>query len=337
MQEIIPSSQALTEYSPSIETIIEEWLKSVYISQSRSERTVKAYKEYMSQFREKLATEGLDIHSNNQERIASIASDWAGSRSDKAKRSGPVARSTYDLRLAAISSFYVFIAEKQRHNGQPEYSNPINRIERPKIQAYASAEPLDSDLVASGLESIDRNTKQGKRDYAILAVALRTGRRASELINLRAKDITFIGDKVRIYFDNCKGGKKMKDLLDPETTAVLREYLIEVYGVNLTGFSGDSVVWASFSRRNEGKAMSIHTLYDICEKYLKTTKTHSLRHTFAHESEEGGATASDIQHRLGHATIGQTGTYLKAMRSDENPIGDKLVKKFGIKSLGEGK
>jgi integrase len=68
---------------------------------------------------------------------------------------------------------------------------------------------------------------------------------------------------------------------------------------------------------------------------LQTTKIHALRHTFAHESEEEGAKASDIQHRLGHESLNLTGIYLKSLKSDENPIGERLTRRFGIKPLGQ--
>jgi integrase len=327
---VLTSQQMQDEYRPALDSIIEEWLDSVFTSRSRSNRTITEYRKRMESFRQVLQDEGLDLDSPEQERIANLAKQWASSRSELSRyKDQPIAQSTFDLRLATISSFYIFIQEKQKQDGHPEYPNPITRIKRPRIQAYASAEPLDAEFVAEALANIDRSTREGKRSYAILVLGLRTGRRARELINLRAKHIVFMKSKMRVSFERVKGGKKMKDTLDEDVAAVMLDYLNSVYP-GLKGFTGDAPVWVSFSRRNYMQPMTIHTLYDICEDVLQTTKIHALRHTFAYESEQEGATASDLQHRLGHASIAQVGTYLKAMRSDENPIGEKLTKKFKI-------
>src|SRR5437773_5065504 len=62
-------------------------------------------------------------------------------------------------------------------------------IESNYQQPYAAAVPLDPEEVEMGLEGINRDKLAGLRDYAILAVALSTGRRSSELVGLRAKDL----------------------------------------------------------------------------------------------------------------------------------------------------
>lgn len=52
------------------------------------------------------------------------------------------------------------------------------------MQAYAATLPLDVETLEK-LATIDRSIGEGLRDYAISAVALYTGRRASELVGLR--------------------------------------------------------------------------------------------------------------------------------------------------------
>lgn len=337
--DVTPTYQDVIPYQPSqeysLDTLIDEWLEATYTDKSRSERTRDEYSKRMQQLRAILHENGLDLDSREHEEIARIAKQWAQSRAEGSRYANrPIAQSTYNLRLATISSFYTFIQKKQRHDGRQEYPNPIDRIERPRIAAYENAaQPLESDFVRDALASIDRRTAEGKRNYAVLALGLSTGRRASELVNLRARHLTIVGNKIRVFFERCKGGKKKRDLLDEDTTQVILDYLHAVYGEQLQGFKDGAPVWVSFSRRNAGQPMSIHTLYDICEKILHTTKIHTLRHTFAHQAEASGATVSDLQHRLGHATIAQTGTYLLALRSDENPIGAKLASSFGIQAL----
>jgi integrase/recombinase XerC len=188
--------------------------------------------------------------------------------------------------------------------------------------------------VTEALRQIDRTTLQGKRDYALLAIALQTGRRASELVSLRWQHIKITGrvgaQKIILHFDHCKGGKKKRDALDPDTIAVFLDYLHAVYGPRLMSLEQDAPIWVSFSKQNYGQAISIHTLTDLCEHYLGTGKIHALRHTFAVEMEKAGAPLSEIQHRLGHENITTTSIYLKAVRSADNPYASRLSARFGI-------
>ncbi len=319
--EIVP-------YHPTIELMIAGWIAQTMESKSHSARTQHAYQETMQSFRDALQAEGLDIDGAPGD-IIRIARAWAVARSEQAKRTGPVSPATYNNRLAIISSFYAYLnAQAKLHD--TTYPNPIEAIEKPKVQAYAEAAPLDADAVFDRLLSIDRTTITGKRDYALLAIGLQTGRRASELVGLRMRHVKFSGKKITLHFDHCKGGKKMRDTLDPDTTAVFLDYLHAVYGADLLQVDNDAPVWKSLSRQNKDQPISIHTLIDICEKYLETSKIHALRHTFAVEMIEAGAPITELQHRLGHENITTTSIYTKRLRSADNPYATRLSSRFGI-------
>lgn len=139
-------------------------------------------------------------------------------------------------------------------------------------------------LLIYKLDAIDRQTDEGLRNYALLAVALATGRRASELAELHGADVRIIGGgrkdaRIWLMF-HCKDSKIMCDLLDTETSAVLLEYLHAQYGKNELKLALDAPVWVLYSRQNPGQAISTKTLSNICVAYLETSKVHALRHTF---------------------------------------------------------
>jgi hypothetical protein len=46
--------------------------------------------------------------------------------------------------------------------------------------------------------------------------------------------------------------------------------------------------------------------------------------------EDAGAKVSDIQGRLGHSSLATTGRYLAALRSAENPHGEKVADLLGL-------
>lgn len=325
-------AQSLVQYDRSIDNLIEGWLLEKRTSQSGSSKTDRAYRDTLQSFRETLQRGGLDLDSLETNTITDVATVWAAMRAPNAKHTGEIAPATYNQRLAILSSFYTYCQDQaKRYDAGQELPNPIKAVKRRKVQAYAAAVPLDGDEVMAKLEAIDQNTLQGKRDYALLMVALLTGHRASELVGLRWRDVKPTGKKVLLTF-HCKGGKVMRDILDVEPSKVLLTYLHTAYGQKLGSLGQDAPVWISCSKQNQGKAISTHTLNDICETYLGTSKIHSLRHTFAVELDKLHAPLAEISARLGHSNEEITSRYLKAARGAENPYAGRLAARFGIKA-----
>ncbi|MBN9392271.1 MAG: tyrosine-type recombinase/integrase [Chloroflexi bacterium] len=237
-----------------------------------------------------------------------------------------VSPATYNQRLAILSSFYGYA----RRQGLLTGENPIGRVERRPVHLYGDASALSYKEVKNNLAAIDRSQPIGKRDYALLSVALQTGRRLSELASLRRSNLKFDGASITIHWHRTKGGKAMSDRLPQPLSRALAEWHSSYYGNQVNSLPQDAPVWVSLSRQNKGAALSIQTIADICEKRLGTSKVHSLRHTFARAMEDAGAKVSVIQARLGHTSLATTGRYLAALRQAENEHADALSSLFGI-------
>ena len=87
---------------------------------------------------------------------------------------------TFNQRRSIISSFYKYAITYE----VLQY-NPMERVKRQKLGKKDAAHHLASRTIKMGLAKIDRSTPEGLRNYALLVVALDTGRRAHELVNLR--------------------------------------------------------------------------------------------------------------------------------------------------------
>lgn len=322
-------SQALTRYEFTIAASIPEWLTSKE-NRTGSQKTRRSYQDALASFRAYLSLANLDLLDNPID-VARVAPLWAGSRLVSSKRpSEQVAPSTFNQRLAVLSSWYSFVAETYHL----QIENPIKTVKKRPVQAYAAALPIDSDLVEIGLDAINRKSPEGLRDYAILAIALATGRRAAELVGLRGKDIRMAGKRGQIRITltfHCKGNKIMRDQLDIETSAVVLDYLHSIFGRDLLQIDQAAAIWQSCSRRNPGQAISQKTLARICERYLDTSKVHALRHTFSVGMIRSGAPITDLANRLGHTDIKITQIYTKEIMGEENPYSEKLSQRFGIK------
>ena len=311
--EIVPRGS-----EASLDFIVAAWLDSKS-RRSNSKKTAFDYQDTMSSFRAALAQHGLDLD-GDPAAVATLAQVWAGQGVK-----GHVAPATYNKRVAIISSFYSFA----RKRGFLPIDNPMGRVERRSVQGYARAEALGPGEVAQALAAIDRSELAGMRDYAVLCVALITGRRLTEIAELRWGDLRVArADSVTISF-KAKGNKVMRDTLPRPIGQALLDYLKAFHGPQFGSLSTAQPLWVSLSRQNYGEGLHANWLERIARARLGV-HFHALRHTFARNMEDAGAKVSDIQARLGHESLATTGRYLAALRRADNPLADKLASMFGL-------
>jgi integrase/recombinase XerD len=132
---------------------------------------------------------------------------------------------TRNARLAAIHSLYRYAA--LRH---PEHAQTIARVIEipPKRYERALISYLDEHEIKALLRAPDRSSWLGRRDHALLLLAIQTGLRVTELTGLHIADVGLsTGAHVRVM------GKSRKErcvTLTAETVAVLQQWLRERKG-----------------------------------------------------------------------------------------------------------
>src|SRR5712692_17019 len=181
-----PEDQALTEsFSDprplwSLDLAIELWLDAKF-KRSSSMKTRKAYQDTLQEFRVVLQHVGLDLDSVasqsdkvamqvTRDKVKQLAQVFAGF----SKRGRQVRESTINHRLSVLSSFYAFCMRQE----WLDY-NPIEHLERSKVEPYAGVKSLDFDEVVATFGRFDLEKREDVRDSALLAVLFQTGRRAS--------------------------------------------------------------------------------------------------------------------------------------------------------------
>lgn len=234
---------------------------------------------------------------------------------------------TRNNRLAAIHSLFAYAA--LRH---PEHAAVIQRVlaippkkfER-NLVTFLTEEEADA-LVAA----CDRTTWTGRRDHAMLVLAIQTGLRISELLALTSEDIV-IGTGAHVHCVG-KGRKERRTPLLPLTVSILRAWLAERKGgpgqplfPTHTGsaLSRDAIEHriAHYSVSAGQRCPSIRA---------KRVTIHTLRHTAAMRLLTSGVDVTVIALWLGHEQISTTGIYLHAdMSQKERAIA--RVKPVGIK------
>jgi site-specific recombinase XerD len=214
-----------------------------------------------------------------------------------------------NVRLAAIRSFFRFVAMSE-----PAYLLHCQRILAMPSKRYVrrTVDFLDRAEMDALLAAPDRSTWVGRRDHVILIVALQTGLRASELINLRRCDIvTGTGAHIRC---EGKGRKQRGTPLRSETLKVLGVWLRERAGAD-----GDplfpTIRGAKLSRDALELVVRRHTLSasKSCSSLTgKRVSPHVLRHSTAMELLHHGADQSLIALWLGHESVETTQVYMHA-------------------------
>lgn len=316
-------SQALTN-------IVDLWLRSVSETGTRTRAT---YEDYIHAFRRQLQEGGYDLDGQetrarepaSQDEVVALLSLAAQAWAARSTRRQSVGASTYNQRLSVLSSFYQF-ARKRR---LLMIDNPIDLLDRRKVQEYAHALPMDKEEVLRILNMIDKTVLAGKRDYALLLIFISTGRRAHEMLRMQWRDVHINGAKITIQF-HCKGNKEMSDQLEPRAARAFLTYVHAMFQQDLARLEPEQYIWLSLSMKNFKQPLTQRGLADIFQKRLGTMKIHTTRHTFAHNSAKSGASVIDIQQRLGHSNPAITGRYLQSLNRAENEHVSDLLDFLGI-------
>lgn len=318
MSDLVISSDAPLAPAPprpylTIEMAIAAWLDAKG-KRSGSKKTISAYTTTLASFRAALQLAQLDLDSDPRA-VMLVAQAWAGNGKGKGSATA-VKPTTYNRRLAILSSFYTYATEREL---LPIQKNPIRQVEKRRVQAYAGVQALDYDQLKRKLASINRRTLKGQRDYALLAIYVTTGRRLSEVARLTWANVQLAGDRVTLHF-TAKGGKQLHDQLAAPVATALLTWLQRYHRKQLGELAPETPLWVSLARNDtKGHLLTLQAIANLCEKHLGIRKVHLLRHTFARAMEDAGAKVSTIQERLGHSDLTTTGRYLAALHSAENP------------------
>lgn len=294
----------MSTLAPTLEAFFTERL----LTQRRaSPRTVAAYRDtfrlLLNYVNEQIgkAPSKLDIAELDATRIGAFLNWLEHDRHNGAR--------TRNARLAAIHSLFRYAA--LRH---PEHADVIQRVLSIPSKRYerATVDFLNQDEIDALLAAIDRTKWTGRRDYALLVLAIQTGLRVSELTGLVVGDLE-IGSGAHVRCHG-KGRKQRATPLTTQTVAVLRVWLRERGGCQtepafptLRGghLSSDAVQWLL------AKYASLATQCCPSLSYKKVSP-HMLRHTCAMNLLHSGVDPTVIALWLGHESVQTTQIYFHA-------------------------
>jgi integrase/recombinase XerD len=222
-----------------------------------------------------------------------------------------------NTRLAAIRSFFRYVAMSD-----PTWLLHCQRILAMPNKRYVrrAVTFLDGEEIAALLAAPDRTTWAGRRDHALLLLAVQTGLRASELVGLKCGDVV-LGSGAHIRCMG-KGRKERATPLRRETAKLLAAWIGD-------GRDESSPLFPSI----RGERLSRDALEHLVRKHCliasracpsigsKRVTPHTLRHSTAMDLLHHGVDPAVIALWLGHENIETTQIYIHAdMRMKEKAL-----------------
>ena len=147
------------------------------------------------------------------------------------------------------------------------------------------------------------------RDRALLEMLYATGCRASEISNLRLRDLN-----LNARFCKCQGkGSKQRIVPLGEAAIEAIERYLDRQRPRLSAARPDELDYVFLSR--SGRPLRREAIWELVKKYALiadvdvSISPHTLRHSFATHLLAGGADLRQVQELLGHASIATTQIY----------------------------
>jgi integrase/recombinase XerD len=216
---------------------------------------------------------------------------------------------TRNVRLSAIHSFFRYLgAENPEHLElvQRVLGVPFKRGPKREIHHLEFAE------IQAVLASINRLTRDGRRDFVLLSLLFNTGARVSEIVGLKTSDLRLTVPASVLL--RGKGRRERVCPLWPETARLLSEHLEEL------GLHPDRP--GTIFRNHQGSTLTRFGVRLILRRHVrkaaqhmpalmkKRLHPHSVRHSTAVHLLRAGVDLSTIAHWLGHASVNTTNQYL---------------------------
>jgi len=180
-------------------------------------------------------------------------------------------------------------------------------IREDKIQKH-----LAWDEITKILDKIDRSTDAGKRNYAIILLAVRTGMRAIDIANLRLKDIDWRNGTIQVMQQ--KTGLPVILPLIKDAGEAIKEYILKARPVCELDYVFTKL-HAPYAKISGGYSIagmfkSYQAKAGIERKPKDGKGFHALRRSMGRHMASAGVPVTTIAQVLGQSTINATKQYI---------------------------
>ena len=235
-----------------------------------------------------------------------------------------------DVRAHEVQEFMIFCSLHMKGSGLHNVQLYMRKLYRYLTEAGLSAESYEELLsfrvmrgsrllpalpkneVMMILDVINRNTPTGKRDYAILLLAVVTGLRSVDIIRLKLRDIDWKNGEIKLA--QAKTGKSLALPLTKDVGEAIQEYILR--GRQQT--TSDEVFLRMHPPyRGFADTVGIGNMYDIYRRQAGLSRKaydgkgfHALRRSLGTNMVTASIPVTTVAQILGHEDIDSTGRYI---------------------------
>ena len=205
-------------------------------------------------------------------------------------------------KCVTLNSFYTYLRTIGLIDTHPLAQHKSLKAKKSFIVPFSESE------VDRAIQQIDRSTFSGLRDATAIELLYSTGMRQAELIGLRASDIDWAQQQLRIL------GKRNKERLVPMLPSLittLKTYCEQRNKIDKAKTHDFLLV------TDKGKKTYPSFVYRLIKLYFRgvsskiRTSPHVLRHSFATHMLDAGADINVVKEILGHESLAATQEYTK--------------------------
>lgn len=209
------------------------------------------------------------------------------------------------------------------------YPNVANKIKGARIEKGHKKDFLNSDQVKAVLGTVDTQSLQGLRDYAMIAIMVTGGLRTIEIARADIGDMREIAGQTRLYIQG-KGKEEKEDyaVLQPEVETAINAYLAERGET-----AQDQPLFASTSNNSTGGRLSTRSISGIVKTWLKRAgydsdrlTAHSLRHTAITLALLAGKPMRSVQQFARHTSSAITEVYAHDLERAKNGCEEAIAR-----------
>lgn len=218
-----------------------------------------------------------------------------------------LASSSIFRKISALSTFYEFLLKNEIV--KENYFKSIDKDLMPKRKKRLPKVIKENEIMML-MNSCDKNTPLGLRNYCLLEVLYGCGMRVSELCSMQIKDIDFSDLSIMVHG---KGSKDRIVLMYQEMADHLRRY-ISTFRLDLLYRSKQEDNRTVFLNKN-GTSLTPRGVRYILDELIRSCgeafhiSPHMLRHSFATALLNNGADLRSVQELLGHENLSTTQIY----------------------------
>lgn len=228
---------------------------------------------------------------------------------------------TIQTYIVAIRLFFKWLAQEGL------YLNIADNIKAPKVSREHKKDYLTAKQIKDILTSINADTEQGKRDYALISLLVTCGLRTIEVVRANIEDLQALGDNTVLYIQGKGREDKAEYVKVPlQVEKAIREYL-KTRGKTIS----NEPLFTSLSNNSKDKRMTTRAIRGIVKQIFisagydnERITTHSLRHTAVTLSLLAGKDITEVQEFARHKNISTTMIYNHALDKAKNSCSNAI-------------